>query len=38
MTQAKKIYFKTLPYFVAAVIIVTQQIVCQEKNVILEKF
>jgi hypothetical protein len=38
MTQAKKVNLKTLPHFVGAPIITTQQIVCQEKNIILEIF
>jgi hypothetical protein len=29
---------KTLPYFVGDLIIMAQQIVCQEKNIILEKY
>jgi hypothetical protein len=39
LTQAKKVKSqKTLPHFVGAAIIMAQQIVCQEKNVILEIF
>jgi hypothetical protein len=38
LTQAKKVILKTLPHFVGAAIITAQQIVCQEKNVILEIF
>ncbi|MGA7386973.1 MAG: hypothetical protein WBW99_03465 [Pseudolabrys sp.] len=39
MTQAKKVLIsKTLPHFVGAAIITAQQIVCQEKNIILEIF
>jgi hypothetical protein len=39
LTQAKKVKSqKTLPHFVGAAIITAQQIVCQEKNIILEIF
>jgi hypothetical protein len=39
LTQAKKVKSqKTLPHFVRAAIITAQQIVCQEKNIILEIF
>jgi hypothetical protein len=38
LTQAKKVNPKTLPHFVGAAIITAQQIVCQEKNIILENF
>jgi hypothetical protein len=39
LTQAKKVLIsKTLPHFVGAAIITAQQIVCQEKNIILEIF
>ena len=37
-TQARKLFSKTLPHFVGAAIIATQQIVCQEKNIILQIF
>ena len=37
-TQAKKICYPTLPYFVGDQSIMTQWIVCQEKNIILEIF
>jgi hypothetical protein len=36
LTQAKERELKTLPYFVGDSIIRAQQIVCQEKNIILE--
>jgi hypothetical protein len=37
-TQARNFNLKTLPHFVGAAIIMAQQIVCQEKNIILEIF
>ena len=37
-TQAREACLKTLPYFVGDLIIKAQQIVCQEKNIILEKY
>jgi hypothetical protein len=38
LTQAKKVILSTLPHFVGVAIITAQQIVCQEKNIILEIF
>ena len=38
VTQAKKVQSQNPPHFVGAPIIMTQQIVCQEKNIILEIF
>jgi len=35
-TQARETNIKTLPYFVGDLIIKAQQIVCQEKNIILQ--